>query len=911
MKLHDTVNAYTCKDCNKSFSRVDNLKTHMMMHRQPQYNCNECEEKFSFFRELENHKKDQHIKRKAQDDVAPLSKRSRKGAILNTFSEYTLIPDEENRCDFILCFKKLNDEIIQIIQAEIAEKRAVKWRIVVKAQLSRTSRDGGIEVIQRYFSSKNRTQLIADDITENLELIKLNVINSFENFIQNGSNWVLDHIESLQVPSAKYTPFTGSSYMELPDKIRKKEAVLNIKNDDDKCFIYCLLAHMLQVEKRNANRVSEYTPYIHLIKMGSVTCPVAVSQVPTIERLNNLRINVFGLEKTTVFPLYISKREEDECINLLLMKNETNEHYCLIKNLSRLLSGESQHNGECFPCERCLHIFSCEDLLKEHLNYCKDFCAQHVTVPLQGENMLKYKHINYEHPIPYIIYADFESILIPSQTQDGTNTKKIMRHEACGYAYIIIGPNGKTYRPIQVYRGADAATHFVGKILKEMRDLTPKICKVNPMKMEKKDIINFQAATHCSICHGELGEDKVRDHCHITGRYRGACHNACNLQYRMRKILPVVFHNLKNYDGHLIVKTLDQFKNCDFQIIAQTMEKYITFSIRSEESKARVYLQFIDSLQFLPSSLDKLVQDLKVEDFQILKENFSHPHLNLLLRKGIYPYEYMDNFVKFQEEELPPKDAFFSTLTEEGITDDEYQHAHNIWDAFNIRTLGDYHDLYVQSDVLQLADVFENFRKICKNNYKIDPPHLLTAAGLAWQASLRKSQITLELFTNIDMHLFIEKGIRGGISTISKRYAVANNKYLDNFDASKPSNFIVYYDANNLYGWAMCQPLPYKEFKWERPEHFTEEFVLSIEEEGEVGYILEVDLDYPEKLHELHNDYPLAPEKLTVKQDMLSKTAIEILEETHSTKFHECEKLTPNLIDKKIILFITEICSFI
>ncbi|XP_035216942.1 uncharacterized protein LOC118190344 [Stegodyphus dumicola] len=181
--------------------------------------------------------------------------------------------------------------------------------------------------------------------------------------------------------------------------------------------------------------------------------------------------------------------------------------------------------------------------------------------------------------------------------------------------------------------------------------------------------------------------------------------------------------------------------------------------------------------------------------------------------------------------------------------------------------LGDYHDLYVKSDVLLLADIFQNFRRLCLNFYILDPAHIYTAPGLAWPAALRMSGIELELLTDPDMYLFIEKGIRGGIAMISHRFSQANNKYVENFDPTKPSSYIMSLDANNLYGWAMSQALPTHDFRWhDGPLNFME-----MADDAEEGCILEVDLEYPRELHDDHSDYPLAPEQVVVTPDMWSR----------------------------------------
>ena len=230
-----------------------------------------------------------------------------------------------------------------------------------------------------------------------------------------------------------------------------------------------------------------------------------------------------------------------------------------------------------------------------------------------------------------------------------------------------------------------------------------------------------------------------------------------------------------------------------------------------------------------------------------------------MTKKGIYPYDYMNGFEKFSERQLPPKKGFYSKLNDCGITDKEYEHAERIWKEFEIKNLGEYHDLYLKSDVLLLADVFEEFRNICMENYSLDPAWYYTSPGLSWDALLKHSKVNLELLTDPDMLLMFEKGIRGGISMISNRFGQANNKYMEEkFDSSRPSKFITYLDANNLYGWAMLKPLPVGDFKWMSP--------LELETWKDFPCILEVDLEYPEKLHDLHNDYPLAPERLQINK---------------------------------------------
>ena len=237
----------------------------------------------------------------------------------------------------------------------------------------------------------------------------------------------------------------------------------------------------------------------------------------------------------------------------------------------------------------------------------------------------------------------------------------------------------------------------------------------------------------------------------------------------------------------------------------------------------------------------------------------------ILLRKGVYPYEYMDEWNKFNEKVLPSKESFCSNLTLENITKTDYAHTNNVFKKININNLGEYHDLYVRTDTLLLADIIENFRQSCLKNYELDPAHFVSLPGLAWQACLKKANVELELLTDYDMFLMIEEGIRGGICHAMQRYAKANNKYMKDYDQKKNSSYIQYLGANNLYGKAMTEKLPVRGFKWVNDiAKMDEDFVKDYDKNGNKAYILEVDVDYPNKLQNLHSDLPFLPERMVI-----------------------------------------------
>ena len=182
----------------------------------------------------------------------------------------------------------------------------------------------------------------------------------------------------------------------------------------------------------------------------------------------------------------------------------------------------------------------------------------------------------------------------------------------------------------------------------------------------------------------------------------------------------------------------------------------------------------------------------------------------------------------------------------------------------------DYHDLYLKTDVLLLADFFEKFRKMCLDSYGLDAAHYYSAPGIAWDAALKINKVKLELFDNEQMYTFMERSIRVGISQISKRFAKSNNKHCSNYDPLKPVSYLIYLYANNLYGWAMSQALPTGKLRWLTREEIGRLKITDLTDDAEDGYMFEVDLEYPPELHIHHNDYPLAPERLVINETMLS-----------------------------------------
>jgi hypothetical protein len=491
------------------------------------------------------------------------------------------------------------------------------------------------------------------------------------------------------------------------------------------------------------------------------------------------------------------------------------------------------------------------------------------------------------------VYADFEATLKPLEPDDPlANTTRIQQHDACSYGYKIVSRvEGVDFPDMRHFTGPDAASHFLETL---SRDLYTNIMPLieNDVDMVFDDdaqLIHF-TSTECYICKKALGtaEPTVRDHCHFTGRYRGAAHQSCNLQYQINKKayqLPVIFHNLRGYDAHHIILALTGGYG-NVKVIPNNMEKYISFSIGR--------LRFIDSMQFLSASLETLAET--VTDFKNLNGEYPNPmHQELLRKKQVFPYDHLDSLDRMDERSLPTREQFYSKLYGEEVDDDKYERAQQIWRVFDCQTLYDYALIYLKTDVLLLADIFEQFRSMGQKYYGLDPAHYLSLPAYSWDAALKLTSVNIELIKDPDMYLMFESAIRGGVSMVSQRYAEDNHPERPaTYNESEPTSTLMYMDANALYAHAMVQPLPLSGFKM-LSEQEVKEFDLSkLCQNDDIGYLLEVDLDYPVSLHNDHNCYPLAPEHMVITPDMMSE-----FQQANDTPCPNIVKLVPNLRDKK------------
>jgi hypothetical protein len=395
------------------------------------------------------------------------------------------------------------------------------------------------------------------------------------------------------------------------------------------------------------------------------------------------------------YPVYISRYwadkgddapplDQQKTVDLLYFE----EHWAYIHNFSRFMGDFNHHNGERFWCKRCLTSFKLETAYQQHASVCRraDFIDTIVKMPTPGKNdTLKFTNFRAQARAPFVIYADIESNLntVPeAEARVGRgSTHKNQHHQACAIGFKVVSSARNLDLPYEVIsrrteEEPDVIEQFLKRLLEIEELLLQELFDFRYLHMTADDEINYDAATECYICKRPFSntpEDnlyKVRDHCHLTGLFRGAAHKICNLRLQADYKIPVFFHNYRNYDGHFITLAMDKIRAEDhhLNIIGQGLEKYLQLSWGK-------HLMFRDSYQILSGSLEALVANLQKDSpakFRHLRNAFEGRPIESLLKKGIFPYDWFSSLDKLSRTELPAREEFFSILKQQGMYSKHY-----------------------------------------------------------------------------------------------------------------------------------------------------------------------------------------------------------------------------------------------
>ena len=480
-----------------------------------------------------------------------------------------------------------------------------------------------------YFHSNTHTNLVSTNVNNIISESKEKIIEGKSTYQNNASDWYFKEIYQLEIHTNEFKPMRGSSYIPLPDWIMRKKAIVSIRNKDDKCFLWSVLRYLHPREK-NDSRLSDLKKYEFSLNTKGITFPMKVKDINKFERLNPdiPGINVFSNDDKVIYPLREVKKDSKNTIDLFLYEEDGKSHYSLIKNFSRLVRSQitTRTDEPIQICKRCFSHFTTPELLEKHIVYCYSNKSSIVKMSKPGSN-LHFKNYYKQLPIPFCVYADFECITKKMSSccpnpEDSYNYN-YQKHEPSGFCFYAKGIAGKRIKPIIYTKSSedeDVAKIFVEKLTELTKGIYNDFyCKPKKMVITPETQKEFNNAVNCHICGYKLGKDRVRDHCHFTGEYRGAAHNKCNLMCKKPRILPVIFHNLQGYDAHLFIKQLAKLDG-KLDCIPSTEEKYISFSktikvgeykhINGDIIPITFEIRFLDSYKFLQSSLGNLVSNL-------------------------------------------------------------------------------------------------------------------------------------------------------------------------------------------------------------------------------------------------------------------------------------------------------------
>ena len=704
-----------------------------------------------------------------------------------------------------------------------------------------------------YFTLTNNFKIQYEELNEVNELS-----DQIDEFEQGESGYIFDSIKKLTVKMFKYHDIRASSYCKLPKPFCNSKSIVNIQNDDNYCFLWSILARKYKVDSHR-ERVSHYENHFHELNQGDIQFPMKIKDIPTFERLNNLNINVFELSANdkTFSPKYVNKNYYDDQIDLLLYEN----HYCLITNLHNFCRNNEHYTH---LCRRCLNLYGDQTKLEEHMLRCIEQKVCNISY-MNPNQKIKFNDWYMKIDPPIWIAADFECMNIPINNNDNDNvTYKFFVNKPVAIGYNIVKNPGYDNLNLEKdgyikYFGEDCVGWFINEMLEIESYMKTYVKK--ELEIILDTIPENYDQTTCWLCEKEFtpkdlkDNPVVRDHCHLTGRFRGLAHNACNLNTRKAhtSFVPILFHNFSGYDCHLIFEKLvnmaakKNIKINENDIIAKSSENYISVKIGC--------LKFLDSYRFLDASLDKL--SLTLTSFPSLDKDGMED--DLFKRKLAYSYEKGNTIESYYKPLKLGREDYFSTLKQSYSCFEEIIRTQAIIVKNKITNLKELTMLYLKNDVLLLTDIFQNYIDTCKKAYGINPLYSYSTPSFTWKAALKMTGVKLDYITDDKLRLLLENNMRGGPS------ACMGNRYV-----KRGERKIVYEDMNNLYGWSMSQYLPTGDFQEIKVTKSNLKTILRTPDNNEHGFLIECDLEYPSSLHKKTKHFSFLPEKKTVKVEDFS-----------------------------------------
>lgn len=834
-----------------------------------------------------------------------------------------IAPNKENFNEKFV-FSKYKKKILKILNDELILLDAIRVKLEITGVFHRNSHESlndDEEVIQSIKSFNTSYQDIyqADDIDVIFDLMVNILSDKLSEFSVKSSGWSILSLTDIYIHVYQHNPLLGGIYIDLPMKLKKKNCIINIKNQSNNCFLLCVAAYFYKdkIDRKNVLQESSYTKYFDKFNLTEISNPMKIKDIKKFEKNNeNLKISInvysYNIYTNKFGVLKVSETIKENHINLLLLYDDERNihHFTLIESMSRLLRSHiTRHNGRTNVCYKCLRFFDNIDKFNRHLEIgCKSFVIETPKKEKAFMCFKKFTAINYNR---CVFYADIEALNCKISSCENnkkysyTQAKTLHQPFFCCYYVKLYNIDDNFMKSIRKFTGINCVEKMIESLIKDITYFFDKYMKIE-YKMSKisKEAKEFLLKIKkCHICKQSFksNQKKVFDHDHFQhpskerknkincpfflGNIISVAHNKCNILFRKKFIFPVIFHNFTSYDSKFILCAISKIKKGKLSCISQTKEKYISISLTFKMSGQIVELRMIDSFKFLPSSLSNLTDSNK--DFPCFKKYITeeYPQLQIsenLIKKQFLFYDYLTDIETIYEKEFPSHLSFFNYMKNSNLTLSEYNYAYDIYKKINCKNLLDYIIFYTICDVLLLCDIFEYFRSVIYDSFTIDPSHFFTLPSLSLELALYYTQEKVPLLTDVDMINFILLGVRGGVCGGNKKLLEANHQHMRNYNPSNEYQQLIWLDVNSLYPTVMLNCLlPFDNFKWLNAKEIEilEKKLYDLTGEEEISYIVRADILYPENLHDKHKNLPFLPDRYQMKDS-------------------NCTKLIPTLLNK-------------